>query len=307
MKAARRMLMLASSFAALSGCGLEPAPPSPEPAPAPGAAPGAAVPLPPRPRLFAGGWVPMGVGERWIYSACWNGIPVGTAEIHAEGIRTVKGRRALTVRCVIRPNGYIDALYHVRDEIATDIDLETGWPLRFAKHIEEGKRLKDEYIEFDPAGKTATYYARKTGEGETDFVPVAVMAVPEGIHDPLSSLFAARALPLKDGDVSVVAVNTDEKTYPTELKVLGRGAFYAGSFGDVTAIRIEPHLDYDGIFPPRKGKLSLWVEEATRVPLRILVEIKIGTVDGELVRCEGGPAFKPLRKIPDSERIGRRP
>ncbi len=284
---------------ALAGCDWREAPPAaPPPAPAPEPPPAYVLPA-----LFAKSWVPMAAGERWIYAAHWNGIPVGTATIEAVEVRQVLGRKALHVRCTIQPNAAIQAVYHVKDEISTDIDLETGWPLRFAKHIEEGSRLKDEVIQFDHAGKTATYYRCKLDEGETVFTPVLVMPIPEGVQDPLSCLFQARAMPLQEGDEGVIRVNTDERTYDTRLKVLKHLPVYLANFGDLKAILLDPRLDYEGIFPS-KGSLKLWVEEETRIPLKLEVQIKIGTVQGELVRREGGRGtFKRVPKIPDSERI----
>ena len=89
-------------------------------------------------------WVPMAPGERWIFSTSWNGIPVGTASIECTDVREVLGRKALHVVCTVQPNGYIEAIYHLRDEIASDdIDLETG-SAEIHQHIEEGERCKDE-------------------------------------------------------------------------------------------------------------------------------------------------------------------
>ena len=102
---------------------------------------------------------------------------------------------------------------------------------------------------------------------------------------------------------SVVRVNTDETTYDTRLKVLRHLPVYLSQFGDLKAILLDPRLEYEGIFPS-KGSLALWLDEETRVPLKLQVEIKIGIIQGELVRREGGRGtFKRVPKIPDSERI----
>ena len=251
-------------------------------------------------------WVPLAVGERWVYSATWNGLPVGTATIEATDIREIRGRKALHVSCTTEVSAYIRAVYRLKDEVATDIDLQTGCTLRFSKHIEEGDRLKDEYIEFDPGAKTATYYRKDTGEGEKTFTPIHTMPVPDGVQDPLSCLLQARAMSLQDGEDAVVKVNTDEKTYDTHLKAIRHQPLYLANFGDLRSILIDPTLEYEGIFPS-KGRLLLWVEEDTRVPLKLQIEIKVGTIYGTLIRRDGAEAFKPIPKIPDSARIGGRP
>ncbi len=238
-------------------------------------------------------WIPPAVGERWVYAATWNGIPVGTAVLEATDLRMVRGRKALHMACTVQLSAYIRAFYHLQDEVATDIDVETGLPLQFTKHIEEGKRLKDEFIAFDHAGKVATYYRQETGEGETSFTPLLAMDIPDGVQDPLSSLFRARALKLLDGQEETIQVNTDEKTYATRLKALGRERLTLEAFGTVSAIRIDPSLDYEGVLPS-KGRMQLWVEEETRIPLKMVLEIKIGSVSAELIGREGAAApFKP--------------
>ena len=240
-------------------------------------------------------WVPMAIRERWVYEASWNGLPVGTATIEATDVREIRGRKALHIACTIQPSAYIRAVYRIKDEVATDIDIETGLPLRFSKHIEEGDRLKDEYIEFDHAGKTATYYRKDTGEGETAFTPIRTLTIPEGTQDPLSCLFRARAMPLKDGEDGVVSVSTDGKTYDTHLRVVRREPVYVANFGEVVTVLIDPVLEYEGILPS-KGRMQLWVEEETRIPLKLEVQIKIGTLYGRLIAREGGAtSFRPLK------------
>lgn len=293
-------LLLTGTLALLAaGCGAPPLPP------AAGTGVSAIVTIPVAPGAV---WVPMAVGERWVYAASWNGLPVGTATIEATDVREIRGRRALHVACTIQPSAYIRAVYKLKDEVATDIDLETGLPLRFTKHVEEGDRLKDEYIEFDHAGKTATYYRRETGEGEKAFTPLKTLAIPEGVHDPFSCLFRARALPLKDGESAAIRVNTDGKTYDTRLKAVRRQPLFLANFGDLRSILLDPTLEYEGIFPS-KGRLQMWVEEDTRVPLKLQVDIRIGTVYGELIAREGAAdPFRPIPRVPDSARIGgRRP
>ena len=285
----RKLPILAAlvPLAAWTGCCALPAPP-PRAHPLDPDAPVQVIPVAP-----GAAWVPMAVGERWIYAATWNGIPVGTAVLEATDLRSVRGRKALHVACTVQLSAYIRAFYHLQDEVATDLDVETGLPLRFTKHIEEGKRLKDEYITFDHAGKTATYYRQDTGEGETSFTPILAVNIPEGVHDPLSCAFRARALALKEGQEETVRVNTDEKTYDTKLTALAREILDLGDFGPLKAIRLEPTLEYEGVLP-NKGRMTLWVEEETRVPLKIEVQIKIGTVTAELVGREGAAApFRP--------------
>ena len=250
-------------------------------------------------------WVPMAPSERWIFSASWNGIPVGTACIECVDVREVRGRKVLHVACTVQPNGYIEAIYHLRDEISSDIDLETGLPLRFTKHIEEGSRLKDEYIEFDHAKRTATYFKKKLDEGETEFKVVHTMEIPEGIQDPLSSLLRLRALALKEGVEEIVKVGTDEKVYDTHVQALARQPVYLPNFGDLKTVYVQPILEYEGIFP-NKGRLDLWMEEETRAPVKLQVEIKIGLVQATLVRRDCAPPIPRIPRIPDSARIGGR-
>ncbi len=238
-------------------------------------------------------WVPPAVGERWVYAATWNGISMGTATLEAVDLREIRGRKALHIACTGQLNAAIGTFYHLKDEVATDLDVETGLPLQFTKHIEEGKRLKDEYIAFDQAGKTATYYRQETGEGETAFTPILAVSIPDGVHDPLSCLFRARALALKNGQEEVIRVNTDEKTYDTRLTALGRETLSLDAFGPLKAVRLSPSLQYEGVLPS-KGRMRLWVEDETRIPLLIELEIKVGTIRMELIAREGGSApFKP--------------
>ena len=101
------------------------------------------------------------------------------------------------------------------------------------------------------------------------------MEIPEGIQDPLSSLFRLRALALQEGAEEIVKVNTDEKTYETHVQAVSRQPLYVPNFGDLNTVFVQPVLEYEGIFP-NKGKLDLWLEEGTRAPVQLQVQIKIG-------------------------------
>ena len=85
-----------------------------------------------------------------------------------------------------------------------------------------------------------------------------------------------------------------------------RQPLYVPNFGDLNTVFVQPVLEYEGIFP-NKGKLDLWLEEGTRAPVQLQVQIKIGMVQGVLIRRDCAPEIPRIPRIPDSARIGGRP
>lgn len=278
-------------------------------APSPAAVALPAAPLPALSEAAADGeeaWrrFPGRVGERLIYSVSWEGIPVGDVVMEVvEKVRHVPswvgkdpatlprvegyapehpfhyppdfGRPVYRVRVTTRSSAWLDAFYKVDDRIESLIDAEGTFPWRYDEFIREGRRKKDNLVEFDQKNHVA-YYHRRKGEETAYTFQYAVGPIADRVQDALSVTSYARLLDLSPGLRLTITVHADKRDWPTEIEVVGeeRLETAAGLF-DCWVLR--PRYDYEGLFI-RSSEPRLWVEKRARIPVKMDVKIAIGSV-----------------------------
>ena len=63
---------------------------------------------------------------------------------------------------------------------------------------------------------------------------------------------------------------------------------YVGGDGKLKTLKIAPVISFPGIFV-RKGRVFVWIDEATHVPVLMHVDIPVGSVSVTLTETEKAP------------------
>jgi hypothetical protein len=166
---------------------------------------------------------------------------------------------------------FLSKLFLVRDYLASWVDPQTFRTLRFEKHTVEGKRVRDDLIEFD--------YARKLAIRDGKPIPIQ-----EDTLDSLSSLYYIRMIdldPQKPAELSVVS----RRLFPLSVAVVGRETVKTEA-GTFRTIRVEPRSPNEGLIG--KGKnLTLWLtDDERKMPVQLKSKLKVGTLIGKLRAIE---------------------
>jgi len=166
---------------------------------------------------------------------------------------------------------FLSKLFLVRDYLASWVDPQTFRTLRFEKHTVEGKRVRDDLIEFD--------YARKLAIRDGKPIPIQ-----EDTLDSLSSLYYIRMIdldPQKPVELSVVS----RRLFPLSVAVVGRETVKTEA-GTFRTIRVEPRSPNEGLIG--KGKnLTLWLtDDERKMPVQLKSKLKVGTLIGKLRAIE---------------------
>ena len=75
-----------------------------------------------------------------------------------------------------------------------------------------------------------------------------------------------------------IKVNTDEKNWDLEVKVLDKAHIEMRNMGAYEAVLAEPEAKFKGIFV-RKGKMEIWFSaDERRIPLLVNVHVPIPLV-----------------------------
>ena len=210
------------------------------------------------------------LGEKLTFAMSVLGTEGGELTLSAKET-TLAGRPAWKFELSAISGEFLSKLFLVRDYLASWVDPQTFRTLRFEKHTVEGKRVRDDLIEFDYEKKIAY----------RDGKPIAI---EERTLDTLSSLYYIRVIdldPKKPAELSVVS----RRLFPLSVVVLGRETVKTPA-GTFRTIRVEPRSPSEGLIG--KGKnLVLWLtDDERKMPVQLKSKLKIGTLLGKLRAVE---------------------
>lgn len=238
------------------------------PLPAGRATPAAALPLPFAP------------GEELRFAVKFGPVRAGEACLSVHGPETVDGQRAFRFRSTAESSRFFSTFFPVKDRVESVWSVDSRLPLRFEKHIREGKYAKDDAMHFDHERGRATYTNGKS------------FPFPEGSQDVLSAFYFVRSQALPPGALLIVPNHTDGKNYPLEVKVLRRETVRVPA-GTFSCVVVEPLLKSAGLFK-QEGSLTLWLtDDERRMPVLMKSKVAVGSIAAELETFRLGGAGRP--------------
>jgi len=166
---------------------------------------------------------------------------------------------------------FLSRIFLVRDYLASWTDPRSFRSLRFEKHTVEGKRVRDDLIEFDYEKRVAY----------RDGKPIAI---EDFTLDSLSSLYYIRLLDLaaaRPVELKVVS----RKLFPLLVVVQGRETVTTPA-GTFSTIRVEPKSSSEGLIGKGKNLLLWLTDDERRMPVQLRSKLKVGTLVGKLRSVE---------------------
>ena len=207
---------------------------------------------------------PFKVGELLKYSAEWNGIKVGNAELFLSGTELFNDIETYQITFTTRTNGLANTLFPIRDRVDVWIDKKELFTHRIKKDInqstykekidvsfnyDELKALSNDKsvdIDFKARGPYSMFYFLRT----IDLIPEKIMS--------FSSYEGKRI------------VNYNLKMTGTEIVDSGLGKF--------SCKVIKPFSEGKELFK-NKGDMRIWISETKeRLPIKIQIKIKYGSM-----------------------------
>jgi len=207
---------------------------------------------------------PFKVGELLKYSAEWNGIKVGNAELFLSGTELFNDIETYQITFTTRTNGLANTLFPIRDRVDVWIDKKELFTHRIKKDInqstykekidvsfnyDELKALSNDKsidIDFKARGPYSMFYFLRT----IDLIPEKIMS--------FSSYEGKRI------------VNYNLKMTGTEIVDSGLGKF--------SCKVIKPFSEGKELFK-NKGDMRIWISETKeRLPIKIQIKIQYGSM-----------------------------
>ncbi|MBN2170771.1 MAG: DUF3108 domain-containing protein [Candidatus Krumholzibacteriota bacterium] len=228
--------------------------------------------------------LPFGSGEILEYELAYGIVKVGRARLETVEQGRLRGHTVLQIRSRGKSLTWVDAVYPVRDEVQSWLDLDRLLSLRSVKNLHEGsydKALEADYFHEEGVARYA--------DGSTaELVP--------GSQDILTALYVVRSLPLAPGMSLHVPVHDNQKNYPLRVLVRGRETV-ATALGDVPCLVLEPYLESGGIFKS-EGKMLVYLsEDALRLPVLLKARAPVGSFTSTLVARRLGRPLRPSAAV----------
>ena len=216
---------------------------------------------------------PVFIGETLRYAMTILGVAGGDLTLSA---RTAElgGRTVWKFELSAVSNDFLSKFFMVRDYMVSWVNPGNFHTTRFEKHTVEGKRVRDELMEFD----------YESGTAKVDGVS---HPLEDAWLDTLSSVYYLRTLPLQgEKPVTLKVFSGETHALSVEVQARERIVTPAGSFATV---RVEPKSTGASLIG--KGKnLVLWLtDDERRIPVQIKSKLKVGTLIGKLRAVERAP------------------
>lgn len=222
------------------------------------------------------------VGEKFTYKAEWMGMDVGSATLLVKEITKLNGREAYHIVAEANTTSFAGKLFPVEDKISTYIDTKELYPIRFDKKQKEGKKIRDEHVDFDQENGRAVSVSRITNEKKE-------FNIPKGVHDPISCIYYFRLSNIKSGEALFANVHLDDKNWFLETKIADEGILKIKNLGSWQAFMAQPMSWFQGELN-KNAKVSIWFSaDQDRIPLLIVVKSSlplVGTVTITLQKIE---------------------
>lgn len=210
------------------------------------------------------------VGETLRFAMSVLGASGGELTLSAKETQ-LDGRPAYKFELSAISGEFLSKIFLVRDYLASWVDPKTFRSLRFEKHTVEGKRVRDDLIEFDYVKKIATL----------DGKPIAI---EESTLDSLSSVYYIRLLDLSRSEPIPLTV-VSKRLFPLSVIVQGRETITTPA-GTFKTIRVEPKSESDGVIGKGRNLLLWLTDDERKMPVQLKSKLKIGTLLGKLKSVE---------------------
>lgn len=225
-------------------------------------------------------------GEKLTFEINYGFVTAGEAIMEIDPVlQTMNGRKCYDIRFFVNSVPSFDWVYKVRDFYRTYVDVEGLFPWRFEQHIREGNYQRDFEAIFDQQNlKAKTYTGEKDPkkfEGEFD--------IPRYVQDAMSAFYFYRTLDyskMKEGDVTLLQNFYKDKTYPLNVKYLGKETIEVPA-GEFRCIKVEPLVQEGGLFKS-EGSIVVWLtDDERRMPVKVKTKVLIGSIDADLSEYKG--------------------
>ena len=216
-------------------------------------------------------------GEKLVYVAHFGFLNAGKAIFTLED-SVYNKERAYYGKAKAYTIGLAEKLYKVKDIYSSYFNLENGLPYLAIRNINEGNYKYYNEVEFNHRRNIVK--SKKSGKHE----------VPDSILDMVSAFYFFREALVNDikkkGDELVLDTYFADEIFPLKLRYVGDEKIKI-KLGKFKCMKFSPVVEPGRIFDS-EDDVTIWIsKDKNYIPLRIQVDLKIGSIKCDLIRYSG--------------------
>ncbi|MBM9538411.1 DUF3108 domain-containing protein [Desulfobulbus alkaliphilus] len=209
------------------------------------------------------------------YSVSWSGgVKIGDIYlvIHPES----EEEGAYRISAKVKDYGPLRLIYPVDDTFDCFVRGPMKLPYLYKVHQREGRGGREI--------RRTTWFDQELGQVryQRNENKPELFEVEGPVYNEFAAFIITRALTFREGEAMIVPTFADRKSHEVLVNKLGTET-RSTLFGEVQTLRIEPRLQFRGLYD-KSGATVLWLtDDACRVPVSIQSRIVIGSLTADLV------------------------
>ena len=207
---------------------------------------------------------PFNIGESLKYTAEWNGISVGEAELFVSGLELVNGFEAYKISFTTKTVGLARRLFPVKDRIDVWIDKNEFYTHRLKKDINQATYSEKVDVLFD--------YNQSIAKTKNKTIDINFKA-----RGPYSMFYFLRTFELNPDKTMAFSSYEGRGVINYNLKMTGIEKVNS-ALGSFSCKVIRPFTKGKELFK-NKGDMRIWISETEKkLPVKIQIKIQYGSM-----------------------------
>lgn len=238
--------------------------------------------------------------EKLVYDVRIDGMPAGKAwlEVKKRDDLNASGGPAVWITTLsIKSSRMISWTYEVDDKTTSKIDVKGGFS-RFC-HIErkDGEIEGQEISTFDYTFGNFKASYQRTRPSDNAMKTYAPIPLTGKVLDPLAAIYYLRSIDWKTQAKKAIdlPIFTDRKVWATHIVLGEKDTRDFGSLKKRPYVKLKADVGFKGLFE-RKGPMFVYLDMETGIPLRMEVELPIGSAEVELEKHSNSPLDSTEKK-----------
>lgn len=192
-------------------------------------------------------------------------------------IKEFEGKFVYHSVMIATTSGLADKIYKVRDEYQSFFNPETVLPYKSIRDISEGKYKKYDHVNYFHKDLMVIDHENKE------------YTIPADVRDMVSVFYYIRNIDysiFKIGDIIKINTFFDHELFPFDMRYRGPEKIKT-KIGEYNCIKLVPFVEPGRVFESEDDMTIYLSNDGNRVPIRIVFNLKIGSINCDLIEYSG--------------------
>jgi len=231
-------------------------------------------------------------GEKFTFKVKYFGVTAGHIQMQTLPEAVINGSSVYHFKAKMRSARYYSYFYTLDDSIDSYVSKNSFLPVKYILMQRESAQKVDDLQLFDSNELMTYHFYNRLKRGKTKEVELK-KPIPQYFQDSFSALYFVRGLPLQIGDEYEFPIVTRGKIWILKINVEGTESIELEG-QKVNAIRLNAVTRFPGVLEKRGDILFWYSNDKLKKLLKFEAQVKIGSVEGELVEYKSGKSPETL-------------